>query len=61
MAMVKYLETRMINENDIRGNRKNEGSSSCHSAQNLVSSSDPSKSFKIKLYKTHFTSCFVWV
>jgi hypothetical protein len=61
MAMVKYLETRVTNQNDIHGSRQNEESSSYLPAQNFLSSGDLSESFKIKLYKTNFTNCFVWV
>jgi hypothetical protein len=60
----KYLGTTLTNQNEIRDEikgRLNSGNASYYSVQNLLSSHLISKNLKIKIYKTNFASCTVWV
>jgi hypothetical protein len=64
VAKFKYLSATLTNQKDIRDeikNRLNSGNACCHSVQNLLSSLLISKNLKIKIYKTNFAGCAVWV
>jgi len=59
MELFQYLGTTLINQNSIQKeikSRLKSGNASCHSVQNLLSSSLLSNNLKFKI----FACCFVW-
>jgi hypothetical protein len=64
VAKFKYLGMTLTNQNDMHDeikSRLNSGNACYHSVQNLLSSRIISKKLKIKIYKTNFSKCAVWV
>jgi len=60
----KYLGTTLTNQNSIVEeikNRLKSGNACYHLVQNLLSSRLLSKNLKIKIYRSNFACCFVWV
>ena len=60
----KYLGTTLTNQNSIAEEIKSRfksGNACYHSVQNLLSSRLLSKNVKIKIFRTNFACCFVWV
>jgi len=60
----KYLGTTLTYQNYIQEQTKSRwksGNACYHSVQSLLSSSLLSKNLKIKIYRTNFPFCFVWV
>jgi len=58
------LGTTLTNQNSIPEeikSRLSSGNACYHSVQNLLSSRLLSKNLKIKIYRTNFADCFVWV
>jgi len=64
MAKFKYMGTTLTDQNDMHDeikSRLNSGNACYYSIQNILSSHLISKNLKIKIYKTNFVSCAVWV
>jgi hypothetical protein len=64
VAEFKYLGMTLTNQIDINDeikSRLNSGNACYHSVQNILSSHLTSENLKIKIYKTNFASCTVWV
>jgi hypothetical protein len=60
----KYLGTTLKNQNSIQEEikcRLKSGNACYHLVQNILSSSLLSQNIKIKIYRTNFAFCFVWV
>jgi hypothetical protein len=64
VAKFKYLRTTLTDKNHMHEeikSRLNLGNACYHSVRSLLSSHLLSRNLKVKIYKTNFTSCFVWV
>jgi hypothetical protein len=64
VAKFKHFGMTLTNQNGIHDeikSRLNSRNAWCHSVQNLLSSHLISKHLKIKIHKTNFASCAVWV
>jgi len=60
----QYLGTTLRNQNSIEEeikSRLTSGNACYHSVQNRLSSRLLSKNLKIKIYRTNFACCFIWV